>query len=495
MVRYLFRILLVGVGSALSGYTDPRSQWMLNLTHVGSAIEMPWPALSPSEMKQLAMKADGWLEHSVQTGVTGHIQWGQAMPQVIYADAARKSPYKYDDVGDTAMWTGTLLGAIVHAYAVDGTPSLLPVIGSILQGLNFSTASCHSSPGYIPRTWALPAQGELPWLAWRSYFSPSPPYINGNGSHGVFSCTAKGSQDWLWQGDSSRDTYIGALFGLASTLLVLKEGGEYELAQQVFERIFDKLSADRFFILPPDECKPIASCPPVNPTPTFAAAFLRVALTVNPTKYANHTSAYTFWLDATIKSETITPIHHSAYYGNNLLAECWYLIVRFERRDDTPAAAGRWPKLAAKMIKLLNAYAPHLQANLPSYLLAAMGNGTTDGTTRAVESTAGAMAAENASLWNSIVEATLWDFPPAPHIYHHVDQHNNSIYGPDVKCSEGSGCATTAILVRDRPPNEFVWQIDPTKLAAGPSSDAQPITSFGGAFLAPYHIWRSKGRI
>jgi hypothetical protein len=49
----------------------------------------------------------------------------------------------------------------------------------------------------------------------------------------------------------------------------------------------------------------------------------------------------------------------------------------------------------------------------------------------------------------------------------HQPQHNSSVYGPDVRCSEGCGCSTYAILVRDRPPNEFVWQIDPTKLEAG----------------------------
>jgi hypothetical protein len=245
------------------------------------------------------------------------------------------------------MWTGTLLGAFAHAYVVESAPAadpLLPIIRSILQGYNFSTSACHSSNGYIPRTWALPVAGsakephedlpsdlssDLPWIAWRNYFSPSPPYINGSGSHGVFSCVGSGAKGWLWQGDASRDTYIGTLFGLGSTMLALKDkhaaSAEYALAKEVFERVFDKLAADRFFILPPKECQPVKSCPPVNPTPTFAAAFLRVALSVNPTKYSEHAKTYTFWLNSAIASEAVTPVHHSAYYGNNLLAESWYV--------------------------------------------------------------------------------------------------------------------------------------------------------------------------
>ena len=52
-------------------------------------------------------------------------------------------------------------------------------------------------------------------------------------------------------------------------------------------------------------------------------------------------------------------------------------------------------------------------------------------------------------------------------------------------------------LVRDRPPNEFVWQIDPTKVAGSSTTNRGTNTSvntaFGGAFLAPYWVWRTAG--
>ena len=44
------------------------------------------------------------------------------------------------------------------------------------------------------------------------------------------------------------------------------------------------------------------------------------------------------------------------------------------------------------------------------------------------------------------------------------------------------------------PVSQFVWQITPTKLAAGGGDAGHPRTQFGGAFLAPYWVWRSAGK-
>ena len=75
-------VLAFAIGSAFGGYTDARAQWVLNLTHLGAGIPTLWPALSVAETQALASKAAGWLNHSAQQGDAGHIQWGQAMPQV-----------------------------------------------------------------------------------------------------------------------------------------------------------------------------------------------------------------------------------------------------------------------------------------------------------------------------------------------------------------------------------------------------------------------------
>lgn len=305
--------------------------------------------------------------------------------------------------------------------------------------------------------------------------------------------------------------------------------------------------------MPPPNCVKgnEEQCIPVNPTPTFIAAWQRIALTTNPAKY--HTSAlaanYAFWLETALETESLTPIHHPAYYSNNLFAESWYLIAKAERCSSTfkrdggggaAAAVGggggggggaregvrsgsgvNWPKVSARLTTFLSHYASNLQANLNAYYFAAAGgynttaaattitntntntnadanaNSTTgnDANSTTVDGTVGGRREKDPELelWNAITEATLWDHPAASLVEHRVDNNNRSgIYGATVSCSESCNCSTTAILVRDRPFNEYVWQIDPTKLSGGDDKPAtQPTTAFGGAFLAPYWVWQS----
>ena len=73
------------------------------------------------------------------------------------------------------------------------------------QHLNFMAINCvhthaHTPQvGYVPRVWALPTDHEHQWLAFRSYFTPNPPYLNGSGVHGVYHCSSEGSEAWYWQ--------------------------------------------------------------------------------------------------------------------------------------------------------------------------------------------------------------------------------------------------------------------------------------------------------
>lgn len=459
-----------------------RDQYLLEFARGGAPPNSAWPPLNATESTLFEAKASGWLRHALKLGQAGHLQWGQAIPQITYQDANMTSPLAYDDVGDTTAWTGNLLAALVHKYAVDKDEQLLEPIMSILRYWDFFTHNCTGVHGFIPRSWALLNASSPQWLAYRRYFSSSPPYINGTGSHGVYNCKVAGNENWLWQGGSSRDTYLGALFGLGSTLMTLadepKAMGHYSLAQTIFERVFDKLSSDLYFIVYPLNCiKSLwKECIPVNPTPTFIAAFERVALYVNPDKYGKSVqSHYDMWLNIAMKTEFITPMGHCGYYGNNLLSECWYLIERIERMTGGKHAISA----RSTVSRLLENYKSHLQANLNAYHVAAANDTSLNG-----------------SPWNIMTHALLWDFPSPPDPERHIDQHNNAIYGNATSCCESCGCSTWAMLPRDRVKNEYLWQVTPTKLEGGETSkpDTTPKTEFGGAFLTPYWVWRSAGK-
>ena len=475
-------------GAARPGAARPgaaRDAYLLATARGASPANEDWPELSAAEAAQFEAKASGRLSHALRDreGPSGHLQWGQSIPRVIFRDADRSAPLAYDDVGDTAAWTGNLLAALVHKYAVAPDAALLdgPIL-SILSMLDFFTHNCTGMHGFVPRAWARPEAGSPQWLAFRDYFSAAPPYVNGSGTHGVHRCTVAGSEGWLWQGGSSRDTYLGVLFGLGSTLMTLRgtsaAAAHYALALAVFERVFDKLSSDLYFIVYPLNCiKTLREqCIPVNPTPTFIAAWERVALFANPDKYGKSVQEhYEMWLAVAMKTEFITPMGHSGYYGNNLLSECWYLIERLERMT----GGKHTDAVSSTVLRLLADYQPHLQANLNGYHVAAAND-----------------TAPDAGPWGTLTQALLWDFPPPPDPERLIDQHNNSVYGNATTCSESCGCSTWAMLPRDRVKDEFVWQVTPTKLEGGGGTkpSATPKTEFGGAFLTPYWIWRSAGK-
>ena len=465
-----------------------RTQWMLDLTYHGAQITSPWQPLTEEELAAMQEKAAGWQALATRSDDGGHLQWGQAMPQVQYTDATRHTAARYDDVGDINAWTGQLLSALVHKYAVDHDAVTLQAASKIISGYNFSLTGCFEDYVYVPRCWAIPHQPEIPWKAWRAYFASPTEQLND--THGVHNCTLTGAEHILWQGDASRDTYIGVLNGLASVVLTLRPRTEapdppaedqYKLAVKLFERMYDRLAQDKFWIVPPPTCshpggRDEPHCPLVNPTASMQAAFMRVALSVNPEKYEVTTRRrYTEIVSLAMAEERITPMNSGGYYGNNLLSQVWYVIVRFEAQESR--ASPLYSKLKAKMLQLLEHYAPHLQPNLPAYMVAALN------------------LSKSESLYAHIVEAALWDFPAAPNLWRHVDHRNNSDVSyagaQDGTCAISQGCSTTALLVRDRPPNEFVWQINPTKLEGG--DDHPPQTSFGGAFLLPFHVLRTTG--
>lgn len=479
-------IRIANDGAGMVAVKGNRTEWMLDLTYHGAQVTTPWPPLTDAEIRSMQKKEVAWYALATRSGDGGHLQWGQTMPQVQYADASRSTAARYDDVGDINAWTGQLLSALVHKYAVDRDADTLQAAAEIIGGYNFALNGCFDDYVYIPRCWAIPHQPEVPWKAWRAYFVSPTEHLND--THGVHNCTLEGAEHILWQGDASRDTYIGVLNGLASAVLALRPRAEapdppaeeqYKLAVTLFERMYDRLVEDKFWIVPPPTCshpggREEPHCPLVNPTASMQAAFMRVALSVNPEKYeATTRRRYTEIVSLAIIEERITPINSDGYFGNNLLSEVWYIIVRFEAQESRSSLL--YGKLKAKMLQLLEDYAPHLQPNLPAYMVAALN------------------LSKSESLYAHIVEAALWDFPPAPNLWRHVDQRNSSnvsYAGPQSsKCSHG--CSTTALLVRDRPPNEFVWQINPTKLEGG--DDQPPQTSFGGAFLLPYHVIRTTG--
>lgn len=98
---------------------------------------------------------------------------------------------RYDDVGDSAAWTGLHLAALAHEYNVTKNSTVLKDIDKTLDAV-FLLTTCSGKPGYIVR-FAGPASDP----AYKRYY---PGYTNG-----AFNCSVTPYQDYIWLGHSSRD--------------------------------------------------------------------------------------------------------------------------------------------------------------------------------------------------------------------------------------------------------------------------------------------------
>ena len=148
---------LVKTLGCLTSTQNQRDHFLLNLSYGRLPTSSQWPPLNSTEQQMLASKVESWLRHAIRQGDAGHIQFGQVMPQVRYSDPNMTSPVKYDDVGDSAAWTGLLLAALVHKYFIDEDPTLLPSISKIINAWDFYTHNCTGMHGFVPRAWATPS--------------------------------------------------------------------------------------------------------------------------------------------------------------------------------------------------------------------------------------------------------------------------------------------------------------------------------------------------
>lgn len=106
----------------------------------------------------------------------------------------------YNDVGDSALFTGTYLAAEAWRYEATQSPDALANVISLVNALHIAW-NVSGSPGWLAR-FAVPANSG-PLLT--SQFSSSNSFDHFNGSYN--------GQTYLWKGNVSRDQYQGVVLG------------------------------------------------------------------------------------------------------------------------------------------------------------------------------------------------------------------------------------------------------------------------------------------
>ena len=375
-----------------------------------------WPEMTPAQAQALHAKAQAYWDiyerYHLPHGLNADIWWH---------DYDRASIYRLEGVGDSAAWTGHYLAALALRHGIEPDATLLERINGILDKYDLLSV-ISGRDGYLAR-YAGPASH----AGYRGYYEvygrgedPDRPGLGKRAFKGVAPY-----EDLVWLGYSSRDTYDGVNFGLATTLAYVDDAAVRTRIAGLVERVGDRLIADKWKIVD-------GKGNVTRGGATFNMSWMRTMLTVNPQKYAELEPEYTQRCRALNESDRLVyDIRYKEYFANNLrfirLFSTWVLEKDAERKRLLSEVASRMQAQSAA----------HLNAHFAALCTVITGE-------------------KDNPAARAAVQGLLMDFPQPPKFGHAVD-----LRGRDDFEFVDDDYTQYAQLPRDRVPTDFMWQRSP----------------------------------
>jgi hypothetical protein len=407
-----------------------------------------WPAMTPEQSKALADKAAAQLAehqaHFVPHGLSVDVFW---------TDYERTKPFRYETIGDSACWAGHYLAALALKYKVTSDADTLAHIKNTLEKYDILTR-VSGRVGYIAR-YAGPADD----AAYREYYK-----VYGRGEDperpGLGKWAHQGVEPWtdlVWLGNSSRDTYDGTAFGLATTWVYVDAPDVKALVKKIVETVGERLVADEYHVID-------GQGHDTRPVPSFKLCWQRLMAAVNPEKFADvEQEYYASTPKATQEGGKVYPVTFKEYFANNLNFIRVYSLCILENNVTVKAELqGVMRDMYSKLDETLN---PHFAA----LYLDATGD-----------------ANENAI---ATLQGQLIDMPGPPRFFKLVDHRNDPNFE---KREDNPDLLKYATLARDHVHSDFLWQRSPN-LSYG-RTDA-PYEVPGIDLFLPYWMGRKTGHI
>ena len=358
-----------------------------------------------------------------------HLPFGTILDP-IFASPATDQIVGYTRCGDSAIWTGHYLAAEAFRYQVTRAPEALNNVRNAIAGIKSLVDVTGTN------------------LLARCLVPGNSPFAAGIQSeeahHGVYTNSSAGD---IWIGNTSRDQYSGAIFGLAIAYEMVDDPGVQSSISQLVTRLIDFLSGHGWTITMPDGT--------VSTTflarPDQILSFLQVGRHVNPSHFSTQYDVQSVLR----KAEVLAPIgidtlSDDSYFKFNLDYINLYSLVRLDTNGNT---------IYRQAFSLLrNRTAGHQNAFFNMI-------------DRALNGPDAARDAETLALLGAWLERPQRD--------KFVDLH-----GVVAVCGNQ---ACQPVPVQLRPPADFIWQVNPFQLAGGQSGT---IESAGIDYILPYWMAR-----
>ncbi len=360
-----------------------------------------------------------------------HLPFGGVLDP-IFASPSSKQIAGYTRCGDSAIWTGHYLAAESFRYAVTESPDALNKINAAIAGLK----------GLVDVTGTD--------LLARCMVLLDSPYEAGiareeahNGIHVA--------SPWMWVGNTSRDEYSGALFGLAVAYDTVNDSGIRSSAHDLITRLLLFLTQNNWSIVMPDGS--ISTSFLIRPDEMLA--FLQVGRHVNPNQFSTSYDALNKVAPSVLIPVGVDVSSNDSYFKFNLDYINFYDLIRLDSRSAIDAYDAAYGLLRNHTSSHQNAFFDVIDRALHG-------------------------ADDPARDFETLNLLDQWLLRP---------RRDTSVDLRGIVSMCGSE-ACQPVPVPMRPPTDFLWQRDPFQLAGGGSG---VIESSGIDYILPYWMARYYG--
>ncbi len=194
-----------------------------------------------------------------------HLPYG-AILDPIFALTDSDQISGYTRCGDSALWTGHYLAAEAFRYRVTQAPDALSNVQaavSALKGLADVTGTNLLARCMVP--------AGSPWAS---------SIASQEAANGVYTNASAG---WIWVGNTSRDEYSGAMFGLAVAYDAVSDSGTRSAISDLITRLVDFLKGNNWSVVMPNG----SSATSFLVRPDQIETFLAIGRHVNPGHFSS----------------------------------------------------------------------------------------------------------------------------------------------------------------------------------------------------------------
>jgi hypothetical protein len=369
-----------------------------------------------------------------------HVPYGMVLNPILTKDGSAIADYTR--CGDSALWTGHYLAAEAFRYKVTGAADALTNLQAALNGL---TLLVNITGNDVLARCALPAD------------SPYASSISSQESNnGIFHATVNG-KPWIWVGNTSRDQYCGVFFGLGAAYDLVTDAGLRASMASLATRMINNLSSNLWTVTMPN----LSVSTTFLIRPDQQLTLLQVGQHLNPQAFASDYSRQAGLLAGSsgVPLAAEAADNQSSYFKFNLDFINLYNLIRLQG----PSAALTYYESGFTVIRAATIAHHNAHFNMIDRALHGPHIGRDTDTRAALDE---------------------WLTRPRTDVF--VDWR-----GKIPSCGNANE-ACNPLPVAERPPSDFLWQLDPYQLSGGGSG---VVETAGIDYILPYWMARYYGVI